>query len=204
MDYINRITSYGQSLTSQACTKISHECHAFKNALYEVGKEILPGYIYGFALHIIFQPITTLFHELGHKLSAEVLFSNANTEIFLENYGWNGGKLSFNPKNLSILGSQIGYNQSIAIVSAAGPLCDLLSVLMLYNFKSTTTRTITLFKCISILEYAFSAFTTDEKLCISHDFCSLLADGNYIIYGAITASSLLMTNLIFYKIHKNL
>lgn len=81
--------------------------------------------ISGAVCEVLMEPLLTIIHEGGHLIAAAALFENAKPRL-LSSWGYQNGKMAYNPSKLSRLGKIFGENTSRGLVTASGPLADIL------------------------------------------------------------------------------
>jgi hypothetical protein len=81
------------------------------------------------AISILGVPVSMIIHELGHVLAAKILFRNSNPTITFNISGFDGGQTNVNLNVLSPVGEILGKKVSKAIVTAAGPMTELVALI---------------------------------------------------------------------------
>lgn len=91
--------------------------------------------IYGqSAIGLAALPLTVIVHESGHLIASKLLFKDAQPKIVLVHYGYSGGQCICQASELSSVGKWIGEKHTIALISAAGPITDMITALALFHF----------------------------------------------------------------------
>jgi hypothetical protein len=147
------------------------------------------------ALGFIAKPLPTLIHEAGHAIAAQLFYKNAKPRIVLIKYGYNGGYCRYNARSLSKLGRLAGKHNSEAMVSAAGPVAELIAALALsYFYPGNGISTITIHYNT---DYALSTFqqkafftNTPSNFYAKHDFVQIK-----VAKGVLAATLLILISL---------
>ena len=142
----------------------------------------------------------TFLHECGHALAATALYKNADPEIsfsFDPTLSWFsfGGRCKYTASTLSALGKRLGSSNSEALVAAAGPATDIISLLALSKLTGGDRQTAQLLslKAINLSLYALSALWDKSR---GHDFHHVWTQGGFLAYSLLTVSCLATTVLV--------
>lgn len=148
-------------------------------------------------------PLFTYAHELGHSVTAHLLWYGVSTKIGLKSYGYSGGytEIIFSPeKCLTMLGDELGESGAKTFFSAAGPLVELTLITAAFMSGSKRIAAITYACSTQLALYALSYWNTDCSEHKGHDFCSIESHGSTT--KAITAIALCILGygLLSYRI----
>jgi len=137
-------------------------------------------------------------HECGHALAATLLYQNANPKI---NVTFPGGVCHFNNTYLSSLGSWFGRSNSAALVAAAGPIVDIISMLAITKLTRSKKYAAQLmsWKAFGLALYSLSALVHCYD---AHDFCQVRSHGGQLAYGLLAAACLATSTLVLHNAKK--
>lgn len=110
--------------------------HLFKNLFVE-GSKIAATIYTGRSFSNVFTPIYVFLHELGHAVTAKLLFKNSNPTIEIFNLGLDGGLTNYKDTDLSFIGKFLGTNLSKALVFMNGPITENILNLIAASLPST-------------------------------------------------------------------
>lgn len=146
-------------------------------------------------LGVVALPLPTLIHEAGHAIAAQLFYKNAKPRIVLINYGYKGGRCLYSDRSLSKLGRSVGKRNRNAIISAAGPVAEMIAALALsYFYPGNGISTIAIH---SNTAYALSTFAkksfftnTPSNFDANHDFVQIKVEK-----GVLAATLLILISL---------
>lgn len=176
---------------------------AVQSRVHTLGKYILEGinffkvdplgqYLVGIAAI----PLKVLWHEYGHALAGKILYKNVLPHIVLIKLGFNGGYCEWDRwSGLSSAGKYLGWDRATVLVSAAGPLFDIISSVMAIYLKFYG------FSCVSTVNsilYAASYFFVPRTQ--GHDYAYIAEKGGMGAYGVLTVAHSLLFIFSTYKL----
>jgi hypothetical protein len=137
-------------------------------------------------------PVRVYLHELGHLIANSLLYTNGTSAISLHGLGLYGGfcKTTFKGRPIfSNLGKGlegISSGTTSSVISAAGPLVDIVCLLALSAFskKSKVVSRSQSMASYFLVAYAASALVADKNNCNGHDFCNIWARSGFLTYSA--------------------
>jgi hypothetical protein len=148
-----------------------------------------------YAIGVAALPLRTIIHESGHAIAAHLLLKNAKPKIKLVGYGYGGGSCSCNHKSLSKVGEWLGTSNASAIVTAAGPVIEMIASLALSRFfpgngiSCVGSMMNSISAIVPLFEKAFYTGKMEDH--IRNDYVKI-----YIKKGGLAAGTLIITSVV--------
>jgi hypothetical protein len=130
-----------------------------------------------------------IYHEKCHAIAFSVLFKNVRTEIYLTPSGGQCEAIFNGPPALSRYGKLFGNKKSFALVSAAGPLGEMILSVALYQLfgRNPVISIIRAVQSLTIAGYALSVFekpieflSGNYECYDGHDYRNLRLEGGIV------------------------
>lgn len=150
-------------------------------------------------------PVLTYAHELGHAVAAKILFNNTSSTITLKSYGWAGRTFS-KIGAPSDIGKFLGIQKSRTLITAAGPMFEVICRLGLSRYVSNYNL---FWDSIMDLEMAIDSLHSDPPLdpeddAEENDFVKIKRGASPFIYKALTSVIFASTALFFHGMLREL